>query len=537
MRVVLALILGATTLACGRPPTLEHGRQDARRAPVATRDALRQWHQRLASASGLTARVAIARELWRVARDADDPQHVVRELHRATPVASAETYKALLRLIGAAVPDPSGRFPTAAAPAPRPDWLLRLLRHASSGSSGAGARAVAVEAAYSVALARGLAARRQAVGAEALLVFAYVHGGAFRDECGALLRAMGEAAVPTLVRAGQLRHPLAYRMARYAEYQLDRLDRSRPDLALQVDAPRLRAELLRAYGSVRHPAAVGDVLRLTAATHPVVRDAARWAVLRYVSAPVAAAGPPRRRLRLPGGQTSADEQDLYLDAGELMRRAVAARNAALAPALTRPTTADPRQQARALFAAQDLGRWRWREARQRGAARALSAGRPALAEAELEALFTGDGPPPTAADQAAVGQLRAALAWELLRRGDPPAAVAASSMALRALSPGGSRRGAELDALRLAAEATRDGAFGPLSAWRWRQALNRAPPAVRAQLAALRPPALGLPVTLLGALAVAIPLLVLAARALARRHARPRPPWGPSGVVPSVVSR
>ncbi|MBK6848660.1 MAG: hypothetical protein IPG96_14400 [Proteobacteria bacterium] len=345
MRVVLALILGATTLACGRPPTLEHGRQDARGAPVATRDALRQWHQRLASATGLTARVAIARELWRVARDADDPQHVVRELHRATPVASAETYKALLRLIGAAVPDPSGRFPTAAAPAPRPDWLLRLLRHASSGSSGAGARAVAVEAAYSVALARGLAARRRAVGAEARLVFAYVHGGALRDECGALLRAMGEAAVPTLVRAGQLRHPLAYRMARYAEYQLDRLDRSRPDLALQVDAPRLRAELLRAYGSVRHPAAVGEVLRLTAATHPVVRDAARWAVLRYVSAPVAAAGPPRRRLRLPGGQTSADEQDLYLDAGELMRRAVAARNAALAPALTRPTTADPRQQA------------------------------------------------------------------------------------------------------------------------------------------------------------------------------------------------
>ncbi|MBK6848659.1 MAG: hypothetical protein IPG96_14395 [Proteobacteria bacterium] len=60
---------------------------------------------------------------------------------------------------------------------------------------------------------------------------------------------------------------------------------------------------------------------------------------------------------------------------------------------------------------------------------------------------------------------------------------------------------------------------------------------MRAQLAALRPPTLGLPVTLLGALAVAIPLLVLAARALARRHARPRPPWGPSGVVPSVVSR
>ncbi|MBK8480535.1 MAG: hypothetical protein IPL40_05110 [Proteobacteria bacterium] len=534
MRVVLALLVGIITIvAFGRPSLARQGEVSAEPAPAAALRLLRRLRRQLASEARGPARVAIAAEVLRVARDADDLGLVVRELKRAAPSTSAANFKAVLRAIGAAVPDAGGRFPAIEVSARRPDWLRSLLQRPALGPDRSNLRSAATEAAYLIAIARGLAARRRSAAAEALLIFAYRHAGAFRDECGALLRAMGDAAVPALVRAGQLRHPLAYRMARYADYQLDRLNRLRPDLALQVDAPRLRAELLRAYGVVRHPAAVGEVLRATAATHPAVRRAARWAVLRYLGTAAAAAAPARRHLRLPGGQTSADERDLYLDPGELMLRAVAARSAALDPSGARRPSADPQQRAQALFAAQDRRRRRWRETRQRRAARALAAGRPLVAEAELDRLVAGDGPAESATDQQAIGRLRAAVAWALLAGGKPAAAVAASTLAFHSLPRDDAAGRAELAALRLAAEAGRDGPFGALSAWRWNQALERAPAAARLRLSAIRPTALRRLGVLFALIAGAVPLLLLAARSL-RRAARPSA-WRATRSAVSVV--
>lgn len=550
MRFVLLAIYGAAALACARaaptrsattpaaappprtPTTAATPRDDGARRR-ATRRLLRHLRQRLALTDRAADRRLLARQIVQVARDANDSRAVVDELQRATPRATAASYRALLGGLGALVPDPHGRFPTTDPTRPRVDWLPALLRRAGQGAP----RGVATEAAYSVALARGLAARRSAAAAEALLIFAYAHGGAFRDESGALLRAMGDAAVPTLVRAGHIRHPLAYRMARYADYQLDRLNRSRPDLALAVETPRLRAELLRAYGTVRHPAAVDEVLRLTTASHPVVRQAARWAVLRYLALPTAGATPARRRLRLPGGSTTAEEQDLYLEAGELMRRALVARRGELATARTPASLGDGRQRALELFAAQDLQRSRWRAARRSVAEQALRRGSPAAASAALDASLTADGPPVDRREQAALGHLRAAIAWDLLARGETSAAVEASAVALGALPRGEDARHAELEALRLAAEALRDGSFGALSAWRWNEALRRAPPALRHRIAALRPMAWTLPLLLL-LLALAASVVLLLARGArrggGRRDRRPGP-RGHAQVTPSLV--
>src|SRR5215831_3945858 len=137
-------------------------------------------------------------------------------------------------------------------------------------------------------------------------------GSVYRDEVGRQVRRVGDPAVPTLIR-------IAYgktKARRYANWQLDRMDRQRPEAAMaQIHDDRLRAEILTAYGDVLSPPAVHVVLGETDASSPRVRKAARWAWMQYVTRKPP--DPPKRKLKLNGGKESEEEKELYLNVREL----------------------------------------------------------------------------------------------------------------------------------------------------------------------------------------------------------------------------
>jgi tetratricopeptide (TPR) repeat protein len=244
-------------------------------------------------------------------------------LHRRTGHAPAD-YKALLQFLGVEVPDRHGRF-NQPARNPELDWLEGLLALPVEKLSRP-LHQVYADTTLQVALIRALAGTGHHDAPVSLLRFAYRHRSAFKDECGRQIRSMGVHAVPGLVRARALRDDLAYKIVRYAAYQLDRIDCARPEKALKQADPELRAEILHAYGEVRDPTAVAAVLRYTDAASRRVRRAARWATLRYVSG-----RPPKvvkRKLKLPGGRETSAERALYLTYRQMAYRTVVDRLAA-----------------------------------------------------------------------------------------------------------------------------------------------------------------------------------------------------------------
>jgi tetratricopeptide (TPR) repeat protein len=246
----------------------------------------------------------------------DDAERLHHWLHRRTGVG-AEAYKNVLRAIGAAVPNKLGRFSTSDKEF---DWLEALIKLPDRKLGSPSLRRARAEAALSVALARALAVSRHPEAALSLLRFAYRHQGAFRDEAGRQIRALGPHAVPGLLRAAALKDAEAHKMVRYAAYQLDRIDCARPDRALRQADPDLRVEILHAYGETRSPAAVSAVLSYSNDTVEAVRRAARWAMLRYVSG-----RPPKvvkRKIKLPGGKVSDKERALYLTYRQLASHAL-----------------------------------------------------------------------------------------------------------------------------------------------------------------------------------------------------------------------
>jgi hypothetical protein len=153
-----------------------------------------------------------------------------------------------------------------------------------------------------------------------LIDFAFSEGGAvFRDECGRRIRALGNLAVPELIRyaftlnrAGKAGGPMAGARQRYCLYQLDRLDRQLPARVMQT-APddMIRGDDLRAYGETRATPAIKVVMGELDAVSSRVRKIARWAWLQYVT--VKPPPTPKRKRKLGGGRESKHEEDLYLD--------------------------------------------------------------------------------------------------------------------------------------------------------------------------------------------------------------------------------
>ncbi len=241
-------------------------------------------------------------------------------LHATTPVPPSDL-KSVLRKVGAQVPDRHGRFKSGGK-VEKVDWLEALLE-VDTERLNPKLLAALNHSVISVALIRALAASRHHDAPVSLTRFGFRHNGAFRDECGRQIRSMGIHAVPGLVRARALKDPQAFKMVRYAKYQMDRMDFNRADRALRKASPDLRAEILHAYGETRDPLAVSAVLKETDSDVNKVRQAARWAILRYVSG-----RRPRvkkRKLKLAGGRETERARLLYLTYRQLATHALAGR--------------------------------------------------------------------------------------------------------------------------------------------------------------------------------------------------------------------
>jgi hypothetical protein len=179
-------------------------------------------------------------------------------------------------------------------------------------------------------------------------------GTPYRDEVGRQVRRVGDPAVPTLIR-------LAFstkKMRRYANWQLDRMDRQRPEAVMaQIHDDRLRAGILTAYGEVLAPQAVRVVLAECEASSPRVRKAARWAWMQYVTRK--APDPPKRKLKLGGGKATEEEKQLYLPVRELCELEIRRQWPALMGEPANPETSLAELSA-ALFAKKDAERTqRW----------------------------------------------------------------------------------------------------------------------------------------------------------------------------------
>ena len=191
------------------------------------------------------------------------------------------------------------------------------------------ARAEALE---TVALMRAIAASRRLDAVDPIFRVAFVNDGVFRDECGRALRSMDSYAVPRLIEL--VHQPNAGRQSlakqrRYAAYQLDRMDRQRPQKAIAT-APddRVRSEIIHAYGDTRALDAVEAILGQVDSPAHRVRREARWAWLRYVTGKAPPPAPKRKR-KLPGGKEEAEEKPDYLTYREIATLALQKQLAAI----------------------------------------------------------------------------------------------------------------------------------------------------------------------------------------------------------------
>jgi tetratricopeptide (TPR) repeat protein len=177
-----------------------------------------------------------------------------------------------------------------------------------------------------IAVIRALAASKVTKGARAIIRFAFAPDGmAYRDECGRWLRRMSPWSLPALIGAAENPSARNASAARYARYQLERLDRENPRKALN-DAPTdaLQVEILRTFAESQYREAVFVVMDNVDHVSPKVRQAARKAWLEYATGrPPKPA--PKQKLQLPGGKLSEEEVPLWLDHRELADIAIRRR--------------------------------------------------------------------------------------------------------------------------------------------------------------------------------------------------------------------
>jgi hypothetical protein len=224
------------------------------------------------------------------------------------------------------------------------DWFEDLLGVAP-GRIMAPLRPVYREALLTVALLRAAShiarAEPRLVGeiVTVLLDAAYVHDGTFRDEIGRAIDAIGDAAIPHLLREsvppdGAEDGSIPERRAAYATFCLDRMDRLHPSRALEAvaDDRKLLADVLDAYALVREGEAAPLILAWVDADAPGVRKAARAAFEAYVVGPTPQIR--RKSIRLFNGQTST--QRAALSYREHARLAIRAELAKTAPHLLEP---------------------------------------------------------------------------------------------------------------------------------------------------------------------------------------------------------
>ncbi len=283
---------------------------------------------------------------------------------------------------------PKKPAPAAAKKPPgEPDWIVQLKELTLTEPALVSARD---ETIARIELIRQIGAKKSSAAAEGLLEVAFAHDGVLRDECGRNIRAIGGEALPRLIYRGQ--KDANWKVRRYANYQLDRMDRAVPAKALAQRDDRLRAEILFAYGDTRHPDAVRSVLGQTDAMSHRVRTMARWAFKRYLTGPR-----PRvrkRKLKLPGGKESKKEH-IWLSYRDIaviaVKEALAqAQNVDFDPKVANADPTPPIEVAKKLFDVYDQRRASlWDEAYKKGEAK-LKAGDAKAAIVEFDTILAND---------------------------------------------------------------------------------------------------------------------------------------------------
>ncbi|HEY1815837.1 MAG TPA: hypothetical protein VGG74_25985 [Kofleriaceae bacterium] len=137
----------------------------------------------------------------------------------------------------------------------------------------------------------------------------------YRDEIGRYLRKMEPYSLPALTYESQSKN---YDRKRYANYQLERLDRQEPHKALGAATgdEALQIAILNTFEATHHREAVHAVWSKVDADSPRVREAARHAWMAYVTGPPPTPA-PRKKLLLPGGKLTKKEKPLWLTYREL----------------------------------------------------------------------------------------------------------------------------------------------------------------------------------------------------------------------------
>ncbi|HVV81738.1 MAG TPA: hypothetical protein VHE35_01620 [Kofleriaceae bacterium] len=230
--------------------------------------------------------------------------------------SSVDDRRAVLRKIKASVPDSSGKFETPKRMAAEQireddafDWLAAL---ATVDPSTPGLGDVWAD----VAAIRALASTHDIDAARIVLEQAFAKPTMiYRDECGRRLRAMAPYSLPALTVASQSDD---HARARYATFQLERMDRQEPGKAMEATDhdEELRIALLDAFRTTKHREAVGTVFKYIDDDAPRVRAAARQAWLAYVTGP-RPPDAPKIHLQLNGGKKDDKLTALYLNYRQL----------------------------------------------------------------------------------------------------------------------------------------------------------------------------------------------------------------------------
>ncbi|MEO6771455.1 MAG: hypothetical protein ABI467_00335, partial [Kofleriaceae bacterium] len=223
----------------------------------------------------------------------------------------------VLEAIHAQVPDKNGRFATPERKTPKEekadddlDWRASL--------GGLPAETVGLgEVIADDAAIRALAKTEDLHAAAVLFTTAFGDDTIiYRDEIGRYLRKMEPFSIPALIIESE--NKKNYDKKRYANYQLERLDRQEPQKALGAanGDEALTIAILDAFGATHFREAVHAVWTKVDADSARTRAAARKAWMAYITGP-APPPAPKKKLSMPGGKLTKKEKPLWLTYREL----------------------------------------------------------------------------------------------------------------------------------------------------------------------------------------------------------------------------
>jgi tetratricopeptide (TPR) repeat protein len=246
------------------------------------------------------------------------PQHVedLKSFLMRAHTSPVEERRELLESIEADVPNEKGQFVAPQRKSAKEekklddlDWLAELQKK-DPATPGLG------ETVADIVAIRALAASKAIEAAFVIFDAAFWDETMiYRDEAGRYLRKMEPYCIPALMKYSQAGN---FDRKRYANYQLERLDRQEPGKALSAASgdEQLLIAILESWRQTKHREAVHAVWGKVNADSPRVRAKAREAWRAYIEGPPPKPA-PMKKLQLPGGKLTKKEKPLYLTYREL----------------------------------------------------------------------------------------------------------------------------------------------------------------------------------------------------------------------------